>query len=40
MSRYLRHILLPAVVGLVIFIVTCLINPGDVPKMPSGIQWD
>ena len=40
MNNYLRHILLPAVVGAVIFVGTCLINPNDVPNMPQGIQWD
>ena len=40
MNNYLRHILLPIVVGLIIFAGTCLLNSTDVPQMPQGIQWD
>lgn len=40
MSNYLRHILLPAFVGLLIFTVTCLISSDDVPQLPQIIPWD
>ncbi len=40
MSNYLRHILLPAFVGLVIFTVTCLISSNDVPNLPQIVAWD
>ena len=40
MSNYLRHILLPAFVGFIIFTVTCLISSSDVPDLPQIIAWD
>lgn len=40
MNSYLRHILLPAIVGLVIFTVTCLISSNDVPDLPKIVAWD
>lgn len=40
MNNYLRHILLPAFVGLLIFTVTCLISSDDVPKLPQVVPWD
>lgn len=40
MERAIRHILLPAFIGLLIFIGTCLLNPSDVPTLPVGLPWD
>lgn len=40
MNTYLRHILLPAFVGFLIFAVTCLISPDDIPQLPQITAWD
>lgn len=40
MGTLFRYIFLPFVVGLVIFVGTCLVGPDSVPKMPRGISWD
>ncbi|MDD3788871.1 MAG: VanZ family protein [Petrimonas sp.] len=40
MKRYLRHLLLPAVVGMVIFVGTCLLTPDEMPEMPNAVPWD
>lgn len=40
MPILLRYILLPILVGLVIFVGTCLAGPGSMPEMPRGISWD
>ena len=40
MNSLLRYSLLPLILGLLIFIVTCLITPDNIPGMPEGIPWD
>lgn len=40
MQNYIRHILLPSIVGCIIFAGTCLLKPDDVLRMPQGIPWD
>ncbi|MDD2244647.1 MAG: VanZ family protein [Dysgonamonadaceae bacterium] len=40
MGRAIRHILLPAFIGLLIFIGTCLLNPSDIPSLPVVLPWD
>ena len=40
MSRFLRHLLLPAFIGMVIFVLTCILTPNDIPQMPDVIPWD
>lgn len=36
----IRYTLLPLIIGLLIFIGTCLIPSDQVPEMPSGVSWD
>lgn len=40
MNILLRYTLLPFIIGLLIFIGTCLIPSDQVPEMPAGIPWD
>ncbi|MDD2298363.1 MAG: VanZ family protein [Fermentimonas sp.] len=40
MNILLRYTLLPLIIGLLIFIGTCLIPSDQVPEMPAGIPWD
>lgn len=40
MSRFFRHLLLPVFIGLVIFVLTCLLTPNEIPEMPDIIPWD
>ncbi len=40
MRTLLRYTIIPSLVGLVIFIATCILGPGSIPDMPHGIQWD
>ncbi|HBT85601.1 MAG: VanZ family protein [Fermentimonas sp.] len=40
MNTLLRYTLLPLIIGLLIFIGTCLIPSDQVPEMPAGIPWD
>lgn len=40
MRTLFRYMSLPLLVGLLIFIGTCLIGPGSVPNMPKGFPWD
>ncbi len=42
MKQYIRYIIAPIIVGLLIFYGTCLITPDDVPDLPSilPIPWD
>lgn len=34
MKKYIRYIILPVVVGFLIFAATCLIKPDDIPSVP------
>lgn len=38
--KYIRRYTLPAIVGFLIFVVTCLLKPDDIPGMPQGLPWD
>lgn len=40
MHTLLRYIILPLLVGILIFVGTCLIGPGSVPEMSDEISWD
>lgn len=40
MNHYLRHILLPGIIGFLIFTLTCLISSTDVPNLPPVFPWD
>ena len=40
MRKYIRYILLPVVIGLLIFTATCLVSSDSIPKMPNIIAWD
>lgn len=40
MKRYLRYILFPLVIVLIIFLGTCVLSGNDIPEMPTGIPWD
>ena len=40
MKTLIRFTLLPLIVGVLIFIGTCLIPSDKVPDMPAGISWD
>ncbi|MDD4416259.1 MAG: VanZ family protein [Proteiniphilum sp.] len=40
MRTLLRYTIIPSLIGLVIFIATCILGPGSIPDMPRGIQWD
>lgn len=40
MNSLLRYTILPLILGLLIFVVTCLITSESIPSMPEGIQWD
>ena len=40
MKSNFRHILLPVLVGFLIFIVTCLLRSDDVPDLPQVVAWD
>ena len=40
MRTLFRYMLLPFLVGLIIFTGTCLIGPESVPDMPRGVPWD
>lgn len=40
MRHSLRYIVLPILVGFIIFVGTCILTADNVPRMPEGIQWD
>lgn len=40
MNSLFRYSILPLILGLLIFIATCLITSNSIPSMPEGIQWD
>ena len=40
MNSLLRYSILPLILGLLIFIVTCLITADHIPGMPEGLPWD
>ncbi len=40
MNNYYKAVLLPILVGLIIFTGTCILNSNDVPDLPQGIPWD
>lgn len=40
MRHIFRHLLVPSIVALFIFVGTCLITSVNVPDMPEGIPWD
>ncbi len=40
MRPILRHLLVPFIVALLIFVGTCLITSANMPDMPEGIPWD
>ncbi len=40
MNSLLRYSILPLILGLLIFILTCLISSDNIPGMPEGLQWD
>lgn len=40
MSTLLRYMFLPLLVGFIIFIGTCVIEPETVPDLPSSLPWD
>lgn len=40
MCNLIRYTLLPLLIGAIIFIVTCLITPEQVPEMPKDVLWD
>lgn len=40
MKKYIRYLLLPIFVVLLIFTGTCLISSADMPNVPSGLPWD
>lgn len=39
-NRYLRHLLLPGVIGVVIFLATCVLGSEQVPDLPPLLPWD
>ncbi len=40
MNTLIRYTLLPLIIGLLIFIATCIITPEQIPFMPEGLPWD
>ncbi len=40
MSSYFRYTLIPAIVALVIFYVTCIVNVDSIPGSESFLQYD
>ena len=40
MNSLFRYSILPLILGLLIFIATCLITSNSIPSMPEDIQWD
>lgn len=40
MKNNIRYILLPAFIGIIIFIGTCLLGAEEIPEMPTGLAWD
>ena len=40
MKLLLRYTFLPLLTGLLIFFVTCLLSPSQIPGMPEGFPWD
>jgi VanZ family protein len=40
MKLLLRYTFLPILTGILIFFVTCLLKPSQVPSMPGGFPWD
>lgn len=40
MKRYIRYLLLPIFVVLLIFTGTCLISSNDIPSISTGLPWD
>ncbi len=39
-NRYLRHLLLPGVIGVIIFLGTCILGSEQVPDLPPLLPWD
>jgi VanZ family protein len=39
-NRYLRHLLLPGVIGAIIFLATCVLGSEQVPDLPPLLPWD
>lgn len=40
MKTFIRYITFPLIVGILIFIATCVLGPSDIPDMPEGVPWD
>lgn len=40
MNSLFRYSILPLILSLLIFIVTCLITTNSIPSLPEGLQWD
>lgn len=40
MKKYLRYIILPIMIGLLIFTATCLVQTDDIPQLPGTFAWD
>jgi VanZ family protein len=40
MRHFFRHLLVPFIIALLIFVGTCLITSVNMPDMPQGIPWD
>lgn len=40
MRKYLRYIILPIIIGLLIFTATCLVQTDDIPQLPGNFAWD
>ena len=40
MRHFFRHLLIPSIVALLIFVGTCLITSVNMPDMPQGVPWD
>lgn len=40
MRPIFRHLLVPFIIALLIFVGTCLIRSVNMPEMPQGIPWD
>lgn len=39
-NSYLRHLLLPGVMVLIIFLATCILGSDQLPQMPPTLPWD
>lgn len=40
MKTLLRYTILPLLIGILIFIGTCIWQPEQMPEMPEGFPWD